>query len=224
MGEKGGSTVVSAFISLVASDGESSRSICTETREHHWTPAWHQAWCSARQTWPIPAASKARKSHRWRQVNCLRMRVALRRIWKVLLWLSAQPKLFFVLVSDHSTSPLAPHTSSPSLTYGQTPELSISNVLETFGACLSCPESLWSIYHCRKGVLTHCPWTDSQAERSTMTASVYVLGGEWPFFSRAGLAPSFSKTARRTHWAWRTFITGFCGVIDTGLAICVCSL
>lgn len=82
--------------------------ICTETREHHWMPARHQAWCSAQQTWPIPSASKARKSHRWRQVNCLGMRVALRRIWKVLLWLSAQPKLFFVLVSDHSTSPLAP--------------------------------------------------------------------------------------------------------------------
>lgn len=49
---------------------------------------------------------------------------------------------FFDLFNGHNTSPLDPHTSSPSLTYGQTPELSLSNSLESFGVCLSCPESL----------------------------------------------------------------------------------
>lgn len=110
---------------------------------------------------------------------------------------------------------IGPHVLPlPSLTYGQAPELSLPDSLETLGTCHFCPVTLKCL-SCKKQVLTHYLWTESQAEM-TMTASVWVLRGEWPFSSRVGLALGFSKTALRTQWARRSFISGFCGMIDTG--------
>lgn len=133
-----------------------------------------------------PEASQAEKSHRWKEVNCVRMRVAPRRVWKSLSQLSAQPRLFSIVVGSHKASSYAPHISSPSLAYGQAAELSLPNSLGTFGACCFCPVPLKCL-SCRKWVLTHYLWTEPQAEM-TLAASVWVLRGQWPFSSRTGLA------------------------------------
>lgn len=133
-----------------------------------------------------PEASQAEKSHRWKEVNCVRMRVAPRGVWKSLSQLSAQPRLFSIVVGSHNASSYTPHVSSPSLTYGQAAELSLPNSLGTFGACYFCPVPLECL-SCRKRVLTHYLWTEPQAEM-TLAASVWVLRGQWPFSSRTGLA------------------------------------
>lgn len=96
-----------------------------------------------------PEASQAEKSHRWKEVNCVRMWVAPRGVWKVLSKLSAQSRLFSILVSSHNASSFAPHISSLSLTYDQAPELSLPNSLGTFGACCFCPVPLKCL-SCRK--------------------------------------------------------------------------
>lgn len=123
-----------------------------------------------------PEASQAEKSHRWKQVNSVRMRVAPRGVWKSLSQLSAQPRLFSILFSSHNASSYAPHISSLSLTYGQAPELSLPNSLGTFGACRFCPVPLKCL-SCRKRVLSHYLWTEPQAEM-TLSASVWVPRGQ----------------------------------------------